>query len=434
MAINFPASPSTNDTHTENAITWIFNGTSWDAQGDQVTAASIGLGSVDNTSDADKPVSTAQQTALDLKADLRAVTAKVASYSIADGDSGEIHEIITSSVVQITLDDAITQGTIVDIVLKGSGIVEFLASGSAVISGSTRLYLAGSNAIVYKKSSTDWVVVSAWSGYAATTLEYCYTHGISNIYRIQKLDSIVRMISGETESSGWDKADWDTWASNKFLSLLFGASFRRALNIGTGATVEDISGNDNDMALLGSPSWGVDGFDLNGSTQYGAITDGASLQPTSGTVMISFVATSGSSGFVALVSKNSTSASEGWYIALNNGVPRVYIKESGGNVKQLDLATEDLRDDLPHSLGFTFTQDGSDGTLTMYLDGVAQSPTVTTNDAITDLPAASGEPIRVGRQGNGSADWHDKVESFWMLNTDLSATEMEGLHTICTGP
>lgn len=69
MAINFPASPSTNDTHTENAITWIFNGTSWDSQGEQVTAASIGLGSVDNTSDADKPISTAQQTALDLKAD-----------------------------------------------------------------------------------------------------------------------------------------------------------------------------------------------------------------------------------------------------------------------------------------------------------------------------------------------------------------------------
>jgi hypothetical protein len=69
MAINFPASPSTNDTHTENAITWIFNGTSWDAQDVTVTAASIGLGSVDNTADADKPVSTATQAAIDLKAD-----------------------------------------------------------------------------------------------------------------------------------------------------------------------------------------------------------------------------------------------------------------------------------------------------------------------------------------------------------------------------
>jgi hypothetical protein len=34
-----------------------------------VTAAQVGLGNVDNTSDANKPVSTATQTALDLKVD-----------------------------------------------------------------------------------------------------------------------------------------------------------------------------------------------------------------------------------------------------------------------------------------------------------------------------------------------------------------------------
>ena len=39
-----------------------------------VTPASIGLGNVNNTSDANKPVSTAQQTALNLKADASAVT------------------------------------------------------------------------------------------------------------------------------------------------------------------------------------------------------------------------------------------------------------------------------------------------------------------------------------------------------------------------
>jgi len=74
MAINFPASPSTNDTHTENGITWIFNGASWDAQGDQVTAASIGLGSVDDTADLDKPISTATQAGLDGKQDLLTVS------------------------------------------------------------------------------------------------------------------------------------------------------------------------------------------------------------------------------------------------------------------------------------------------------------------------------------------------------------------------
>jgi hypothetical protein len=40
-----------------------------------ITATHVGLGNVDNTSDADKPVSTAQQAALDLKASLSALHA-----------------------------------------------------------------------------------------------------------------------------------------------------------------------------------------------------------------------------------------------------------------------------------------------------------------------------------------------------------------------
>ena len=34
MAINFPSSPSTNDTHTENSQTWVYNGTKWLKEGD----------------------------------------------------------------------------------------------------------------------------------------------------------------------------------------------------------------------------------------------------------------------------------------------------------------------------------------------------------------------------------------------------------------
>jgi len=51
-----------------------------------VTAAQVGLGNVDNTSDADKPVSTAQQTALDLKLDNTQL--KDTAYGAAwDGDT-----------------------------------------------------------------------------------------------------------------------------------------------------------------------------------------------------------------------------------------------------------------------------------------------------------------------------------------------------------
>jgi len=102
MAINFPASPSTNDTHTENAITWIFNGTSWDAQDVPVTAASIGLGNVDDTADADKPVSTATQTALDDKQDI------LAEGAFVDGDKTRLDKGVISDTAGVTGADQVT--------------------------------------------------------------------------------------------------------------------------------------------------------------------------------------------------------------------------------------------------------------------------------------------------------------------------------------
>lgn len=59
-----------------NYVTATFGNAAYDPMGAAaaVTKASIGLGSVDNTSDAGKPVSTAQQTALNLKANLASPT------------------------------------------------------------------------------------------------------------------------------------------------------------------------------------------------------------------------------------------------------------------------------------------------------------------------------------------------------------------------
>ena len=121
MAINFPASPSTNDTHTENGITWIFNGTSWDAQGDQVTAASIGLGNVDNTADANKPVSTATQTALDDKQDI------LAEGAFVDGDKTALDDVAAfrpaSIFSGVELDGSSQYGTAEDVTINGNDFI-----------------------------------------------------------------------------------------------------------------------------------------------------------------------------------------------------------------------------------------------------------------------------------------------------------------------
>ena len=65
MAINFPSAPNQGDSHTEGSVTWIYNGSAWDSLYQPTAKSQVGLSNVDNTSDEDKPVSTAQQAALD---------------------------------------------------------------------------------------------------------------------------------------------------------------------------------------------------------------------------------------------------------------------------------------------------------------------------------------------------------------------------------
>jgi len=65
MAINFPSAPNSGDVHTVGSIIWKYNGKAWDSLYQPSAPAQVGLGNVDNTSDEDKPVSTAQQAALD---------------------------------------------------------------------------------------------------------------------------------------------------------------------------------------------------------------------------------------------------------------------------------------------------------------------------------------------------------------------------------
>ena len=72
----------------------------------KVTKAQVGLGNVDNTSDANKPVSTAVQAALDLKADAESVYTKTETYDQATIDSklAEKLDIDTASSTYATID------------------------------------------------------------------------------------------------------------------------------------------------------------------------------------------------------------------------------------------------------------------------------------------------------------------------------------------
>lgn len=121
-----------------------------------VTKAQVGLGSVDNTSDADKPVSTAQQAALDLKANAASLgtmsTQNADAVAItggaiymangyigyAPGAGGQVTQI-TSKATGVTLDKITGQITTHNAALAAGAVVSFTLTNNQA--GSTDLII-----------------------------------------------------------------------------------------------------------------------------------------------------------------------------------------------------------------------------------------------------------------------------------------------------
>lgn len=115
-----------------------------------ITATHVGLGNVDNTPDTNKPVSTAQQTALNLKANLLAPTLtglKEVSTALAanniDLALGNVFTKTIAGATTLTVSNVPASGTV------GTLILELTSAGSAVIT---------------------WPANSKWAGGTAPTL------------------------------------------------------------------------------------------------------------------------------------------------------------------------------------------------------------------------------------------------------------------------
>jgi hypothetical protein len=120
-----------------------------------VTKTHVGLGNVDNTSDADKPVSTATQTALNGKANtshthnqselITTVSDKSAGYTIVATDKNSIIRS-TGSAITITIANVLAIGERIDFVQSGAGQITFAASGVTLQSRDNKLKTAGQHA------------------------------------------------------------------------------------------------------------------------------------------------------------------------------------------------------------------------------------------------------------------------------------------------
>jgi hypothetical protein len=124
----------------------------------------VGLGNVDNTTDANKPVSTATQTALDAKTNKLIVTNRqTASYTLVLGDADKLVEINNASANNLTvpLNSSVAYPTGTQILLAqyGAGQTTIVAtSGVTVRSNGAKLKLNAqySGATLIKIDTNEW--------------------------------------------------------------------------------------------------------------------------------------------------------------------------------------------------------------------------------------------------------------------------------------
>jgi hypothetical protein len=128
-----------------------------------VTKAHVGLGNVDNTSDAGKPVSTLVQAALDTKInEIISFNAQSGSYTLQSTDTGKLIEMSGGGTLTIPSDSVYNFpiGTSIEILQTGTSQVTIAGSGFTPNSTpGLKLRTQWSSASVLKRGSNSWVVL-----------------------------------------------------------------------------------------------------------------------------------------------------------------------------------------------------------------------------------------------------------------------------------
>lgn len=176
-----------------------------------VTATQVGLGSVNNTADSAKPVSTAQQTALDLKQNLNSTFDRKTDidYTLVLTDNGEAIEMDSTSAHTLTVplnsSVAFPIGTNIPVIKYNTGTVTIVATGGVTINSSSGTLIVEnqhSAALLQKVGTNEWRLLNGSPGLTWTALAQSLT-GWASIstydvtYIIQgKLATIKGFISG----------------------------------------------------------------------------------------------------------------------------------------------------------------------------------------------------------------------------------------------
>ncbi len=190
--------------------------------------------------------------------------------------------------------------------------------------------------------------------------------------------------------------------------------------------------DDYAMQQIGPPDWEFDGTD-------DLVSMGDVLDFTRTTAFSMFVWYRSTTTDRCAISKQSAANQQGWRLVVNstNGL--------GGNTQDFiisgPLATQQIQvgctprppmDGLLHSFGFTYSGSSTGGGFTFYIDGVAATTNIDT-DNLTSASTVNAEPLVIGKRGsNLFFDGDLSHVSIW--NTGLSAGDVTELYGGGTPP
>lgn len=126
----------------------------------------VGLGNVDNTADASKPISTATQTALDAKAPLRQTvsTSAATTYTLALTDEAKLLVFSAATAIALTVPTNATAafaiGARIDLAQTGAGKITVAGAGGVTVTATPSLVLraVGSVASLVKIGTDAWLL------------------------------------------------------------------------------------------------------------------------------------------------------------------------------------------------------------------------------------------------------------------------------------
>lgn len=232
----------------------------------------VGLGAVDNTADADKPVSTAVQTALDLKAD----TSSLPTLGSAIGNALQVSDCGACSDTQYTTQSACTGGggtwTAVACIP-----VEINLNDIADVNAPTP---ADGNALVWDQGTSKWIPgasgVSDWADLTGKPEAFppvAHGHTIAEVMGLpEALDAKAAQADLETLQAQYDNllALINTGAVPPALEITSAGGWQNSTSYSLTARAIDTDG----LAVTDPVQYSLDGFGTAGTAMTAGGTDG----------------------------------------------------------------------------------------------------------------------------------------------------------------